>query len=210
MKRPEILVYIVCFSLMLKGGVTAEVKTQFRILFELVACTWSLGFVNLVLCQGALNGLGIRPRTQRGLLGILFSPFLHGNWEHLAANTIPFFILGWFVMLGGTSNFFIITVFTAIFCGFGIWLFGRPYTNHIGASGVIFGYLGFLLLRSYYEGNSLSIVLSAIVGFFYGRHLWGIFPVQEEVSWEGHLFGLIGGVLAARFLEVLKVMFLSS
>ena len=109
MKRLEILVYVVCFSIMLKGGITAEVKTQFRILCELVACTWSLGFVNLVLCQGALNGLGIRPRTQRGLLGILFSPFLHGDWDHLAANTIPFFILGWFVMLGGTSNFFIIT-----------------------------------------------------------------------------------------------------
>lgn len=195
---------------MLKGGVTAEVETQFRILCEFVACTWSLGFVNLVLYQGALNGFGIRPRTQRGLLGILFSPFLHGDWDHLAANTIPFFILGWFVMLGGINDFFIVTAFTALFGGLGLWLFGRPHTNHIGASGVVFGYLGFLLLRNYFEGDSRSIVLAAIVGFLYGRHLWGIFPTQERVSWEGHLFGLIGGVLAARFLEVLKVMFLAS
>jgi membrane associated rhomboid family serine protease len=207
MKPLEIFVYAVCLSIVLKGGITAELKTQFRILSEFVVYTWSLGFVNLVFCQGSLNGLGIRPRTPMGLLGIFFSPFLHADWEHLVANTIPFFILGWFVMLGGITDFFIVTAFTALFSGLGIWMFGRPYTTHVGASDVIFGYLGFLLLHSYFESNALFIVLSALVGFLYGRLLWGVFPVQAGVSWEGHLFGLIGGVLAARFLIVFKAMF---
>ncbi len=207
MKPLEILLYAVCLSIVLKGGITAELKTQFHILSEFVVYTWSLAFVNLLLCQGALNGFGIRPRTSMGLLGILFSPFLHGNWEHLVANTIPFFTLGWFVMLGGISNFFIVTTFAVLIRGLGLWLFGRPNSVYIGASGVIFGYLGFLLLRSYFQTDSLSIVLTTIVGFLYGRQLWGIFPIEEGVAWDGHLFGLIGGVLAAGFLDAFKVMF---
>src|SRR3712207_1489317 len=106
MKQIQIFVYILCISIIFKGGITPDLKTQFRILFEVVVYAWSLSAVNLVLCQGALNGFGIRPRTQSGLLGILFSPFLHKDWEHLVANTTPFFILGWFVMLQGIQDFF--------------------------------------------------------------------------------------------------------
>jgi membrane associated rhomboid family serine protease len=207
MTQVEIFLYVLCLSLVLKGGITSELKTQFRILSELVVYTWTLGIVNLIYCQGALNRFGVRPRTLIGLLGILFSPFLHFDGAHLITNTIPFFILGWFVMLGETSNFFVVTVFIAIFSGLGIWLFGRSYTNHAGASGVIFGYLGFLLLKSYFQVDLLSIALSATVGFLYGRSLRGIFPTEERISWEGHLFGLIGGGLAARFLGVLKAIF---
>lgn len=207
MKLLEIFLYAICLSIVLIGGITTELKTQFHILSEFVVYTWSLAFVNLLLCQKALNGFGIRPRTSMGLLGILFSPFLHGNWEHLVANTIPFFILGWFVMLGGISNFFIVTTFAVLIGGLGLWLFGRPNSVYIGASGVIFGYLGFLLLRSYFQTDSVSIVVTAIVGFLYGKQLWGIFPIEEGVAWDGHLFGLISGVLAAGFLDAFKVMF---
>jgi len=206
MKRVEIFVYALCLTIILKGGITPELKTQFRILCEWIVYTWSFGVVNLVFCGGALNNLGVRPRTSIGLLGIFSSPFLHKDWEHLAANTVPFFILGWFVMLGGLRDFFILTTFTLLFSGLGIWLFGQPYTNHIGASDIIFGYLGFLLVRSYFANDSLSIVLTVFVGFMYGRSLWGIFPEREGVSWEGHFFGLIAGVLVARFLEVFQVM----
>lgn len=207
MKQLEIFVYVLCVTIALRGGITPELKTQFRILCEIIVYTWSLGIVNLVLCGGALNGFGIRPRTPMGLLGILTSPFLHGSWQHLVANTIPFFILGWFVMLEGTNDFFIVTVLTPLFSGLGIWLFGRPYTNHIGGSDVIFGYIGFLLLRSYFEDDLLSVVLSVIVGFAYGRTLLGIFTSEYKVSWEGHLFGLIAGMFIARFLVVLKPIF---
>lgn len=205
MKKLEIFVYVVCTILILKGGITPEFKSQFRILIELLVYTWSLAVVNLIFCGGALNSLGIRPRTSIGLLGILFSPFLHSSWEHLIANTLPFFILGWFVMLSGIKQFFIITIFILFFGGLGTWLLGRPYTIHVGASGVVFGYLGFLLIHSYFTNDGLSIVLTLLVGFMYGSSLWGIFPTEERISWEGHLFGLLAGVVIAGLLE--KVQF---
>jgi membrane associated rhomboid family serine protease len=83
--------------------------------------------------------------------------------------------------------------------GLGVWLFGASGV-HVGASGLIFGYLGFLLLRGYFERNFPSILLSLIVGFLYGGAIWGVLPTQPGISWEGHLFGFIGGVLAARLL----------
>lgn len=206
MKKLEIFIYVVCFILILKGGITPEFKTQFRILSELLVYAWSLGVVNLVFCRGAFNKLGIHPRTHIGFFGILFSPFLHSSWEHLTANTFPFFILGWFVMLSGIKEFFVITIFITIFSGLGIWLLGRPNTIHIGASGVIFGYLGFLLIHSYFTHDSLSIVLTILVGFMYGNFLWSIFPIEERMSWEGHLFGLLAGVLIASFLEEFQLV----
>ncbi|HEY9726605.1 MAG TPA: rhomboid family intramembrane serine protease [Chroococcales cyanobacterium] len=207
MKQIQLFVYIVGITIILRGGITPELKTQFRILFEFVIYAWSLSFVNLILCQGALNGFGIRPRTQGGLLGILFAPFLHKDWEHLITNTAPFFILGWFVMLEGVQDFFLITAFIQLFSGLGTWLFARPYTNHIGASDIIFGYLGFLLMRSCFVGDALSVVLTVIGGFMYGRILWGIFPIDEAISWEGHFFGLLAGVFCAYFLDALQGVF---
>jgi membrane associated rhomboid family serine protease len=103
-----------------------------------------------------------------------------------------------------------LAIFVAIVGGLGIWLFGRPYTVHCGTSGVVFGYLGFLLLRSYFAEDALSIILTVIVGFMYGRTLTGIFPEEEGISWEGHFFGLIAGVLVASFLDSFKVMFPAS
>lgn len=210
MKRVEIFVYVACILLILKGGITPELKTQCRILCEFVVYAWSFGVVNLVFCGGALNRLGVRPRTQMGLLGIFSSPFLHSSWNHLAANTVPFFILGWFVMLGGIQQFFILTAFIPLFSGLGIWLFGKPYTNHIGASDIIFGYLGFLLVRSYFADDALSIAIAAIVGFLYGQTLWGIFPEREGISWEGHFFGLMAGVLVASSLDAFQLLLTAS
>jgi membrane associated rhomboid family serine protease len=207
MRKLEIFVYAVCIIAMFKGGITPEFKTQLRILSEVIVYTWSLDILNWLFCGGALNRLGVRPRTSIGLLGIFTSPFLHYDWEHLISNTIAFFILGWFVMLGGIRDYVIITIFIILFKGMGVWLLGRPRTNHFGASGVIFGYLGFLLLRSYFASNFLSIVLTLIVGFFYGRNLLDVLPGEDGISWEGHLFGLMGGILAARFLEILQPIF---
>lgn len=207
MKQIQIFVYIVGITIILRGGITPELKTQFRILFEFVVYAWSLSLVNFVLCQGALNGFGIRPRTQGGLLGILFAPLLHKDWEHLITNTVPFFILGWFVMLQGIHNFFLVTAFIQIFSGLGTWLFARPYTNHIGASDIVFGYLGFLLMRSCFAGDALSVVLTIIGGFMYGRILWGIFPIDDEMYWEGHFFGLLAGVFSAYSLDALQSLF---
>ncbi|MEQ9359991.1 MAG: rhomboid family intramembrane serine protease [Coleofasciculus chthonoplastes F3-SA18-01] len=180
-----------------------EVKTQATILGGLVAVMWGLELIDLVIFQGALDSYGILPRTIIGLRGILFAPFLHGGLPHLIANTIPFLTLGWFVMLQETSDFFIVTGITMVVSGLGVWLIGSPGV-HIGASGVVFGYLGFLLLRGYFQRNVPSILLSLIVGFLYGGAIWGVLPTVPGVSWEGHLFGFIGGIVAARLLSQRK------
>jgi len=180
-----------------------EVKTQATILGGLVAVMWGLELIDLVIFQGALDSYGILPRTIIGLRGILFAPFLHGGLPHLIANTIPFLTLGWFVMLQETSDFFIVTAITMVVSGLGVWLIGSPGV-HIGASGLVFGYLGFLLLRGYFQRNIPSILLSLLVGFLYGGAIWGVLPTVPGVSWEGHLFGFIGGIIAARLLSQRK------
>ena len=180
-------------------ALTRELKTQGTILGGFVAVMWILEIVDIVL-GGALNSYGVRPHQLIGLRGILFAPFLHGGLGHLIANTIPFLILGWFVMLQETRDFFVVTGITMLVSGLGTWLVGSSNSVHIGASGIIFGYLGFLLARGYFERNIPSIFLSLIVGVLYGGGIWGIFPNQLGISWEGHLFGFIGGILAARLL----------
>lgn len=186
-------------------GINQDVSTQATILGGLLALIWALEIIDQLLLRGWLNRFGIIPRRQIGLRGILFAPLLHGTWSHLAANTVPFVVLGWFVMLGGVDEFLIVTGVVWLVSGLGAWLFGAPNSLHIGASGVIFGYLGFLLLRSYFEQNALSAALSIAVALLYGPLIWGVLPLRRGVSWQGHLFGLIGGVLAARYLPQLKL-----
>ncbi|MDJ1171631.1 MULTISPECIES: rhomboid family intramembrane serine protease [Roseofilum] len=180
-------------------AIVNELKTQILILAGFVITFWVVEIVDLIVYQGQLDQYGILPRHIIGLRGILWSPFLHGNLAHLIANTGPFLILGWLVMVQETTDFFWVTAITMLVAGGGVWLFGAP-AFHIGASSLIFGYLGFLLFRGLFERNLGSIALSLVVGFIYGGLIWGVLPGQPGISWEGHLFGLIGGVLAARFL----------
>jgi len=201
----SIFVIVMCVSMAITYGITPELISRFRLLSDFAVCIFLAGAINL-LFQGAFNFLGITPRTLKGLLGILFSPFLHGHWQHLVVNLIFLVPLGWLIILGGVEQFLIITIFTALISGFGIWLLGRERTTHIGISGVVFGYLGFLLMHGYFASNSIYFGVSAIVGGLYGRYIKGIFPRSKRISWEGHFFGLIGGLLAARYLVELKEM----
>ncbi len=181
------------------GALARELKTQGTILGGTVALMWAIG-IDFAL-GGALNVYGIAPHHLVGLRGILFAPFLHGSVGHLIANTVPFLVLGWFVMLQETSDFFIVSAITMLVSGLGVWVFGSPNSVHIGASGLVFGYLGFLLFRGYFQRNFTSIFLALIVGFLYGGTIWGVLPIQYGVSWQGHLFGFIGGAIAARSLS---------
>lgn len=182
-------------------SIASELKTQAAILGGLVAIFWIVEIIDQLFFSGGrgLDIYGILPRNPMGLRGILFAPFLHGNFPHLIANTIPFLTLGWFIMLQETKDFLLVTAIAAIVSGLGVWLFGSPGL-HIGASGVIFGYLGFLLLRGYFERSFAAIFFSVVVAFFYGSLIAGVLPGQVGISWEGHLFGFIGGVLAAKLM----------
>jgi len=185
--------------------IAQELRTQIVTLGGLVALMWAVEildqFVFRLGFRQTLDIYGIIPRTQIGLRGILFAPFLHGSFAHLIGNTVPFIVLGWLIMLRQTSDFFWVSVISALVSGTGTWLFGSSGV-HIGASGVIFGYLGYLMLRGYFERSALAIAMSLGVGTLYGSLLWGVLPMQYGISWEGHLFGFLGGVLAARLLAV--------
>jgi membrane associated rhomboid family serine protease len=181
------------------SAIASELKSHIAILGVLVGLMWFVRVADSVL-PGTANVYGIIPRTSIGLRGILFSPFLHGSYQHLISNTIPFIMLGWFVMLRSVKEFFTVSAIVMLASGLGVWFFGAPGV-HIGASGVIFGYFGFLLSRAYFERSALSIALSLTVGLLYGSLIWGVLPNQLHISWEGHLFGFIGGVLAAKWLS---------
>jgi membrane associated rhomboid family serine protease len=177
-------------------GLVREVKTQIMILAVCVGLMWGIEVIDLFL-GGALDQFGIMPRSIVGLRGILFAPVLHGNIPHLIANTVPFLTLGWFVMLRRTSDFFGVTAIVMLIGGLGTWLFAPANTVHIGASGVIFGYLGFLISRGYFERRIGSVIVSLMIGISYGGLIWGVLPGQIGISWQGHLFGFIGGIVAA-------------
>jgi membrane associated rhomboid family serine protease len=153
-----------------------------------------------------LENNGIRPLETDGLTGILFAPLLHANWGHLAANTVPALVLGFLVTLAGMSRFIWATVIIWIFGGFGTWLIGNigapagVETNHIGASGLIFGWLTFLIVFGFFTRHAWQIVTGIVVLFVYGGILWGALPGTFGVSWQGHLCGGIAGVVAAYLL----------
>ncbi len=157
----------------------------------------------------ALDRNGIRPLETDGLKGILFAPLLHANWGHLLANTVPALVLGFLVTLAGMGRFVWATAIIWIVGGIGTWLLGNidgcPLeTNHIGASGLIFGWLGFLLVFGWLTRHLWQIGISLVVLFVYGGILWGAVPALSGcggVSWQGHLSGAVAGVLAAYWLS---------
>ncbi len=184
----------------LQQDIGQSLKAQAVVLGSFVLAFWLLEIVDAVVFNQALNGLGVRPRSLEGLWGILLAPFLHGNFAHLMANTIPFVVLGWFVMVQSMRNFWVVTVVTAVISGLGMWLFGSGNSVHIGASGLIFGYFGFLLLRGYFERSASAILWAVIVVMLYGGMIWGVLPGHLGVSWQAHLFGFVGGGVAAYLL----------
>jgi len=140
---------------------------------------------------------GIRPRELDGLDGVVFAPLLHANFAHLYGNSVPLLVTGTFVLATGVRRFWLVTAVVAVASGLGDWLVGPSHTVAIGASGVVFGYLGFLLVRGIVERNWWSIAVSVLIGILFGWTLGGVLPTDQRISWQAHLFGLVGGVVAA-------------
>ena len=152
-----------------------------------------------VVSGGALDAEGgIEPRELDGLDGVLFAPLLHGDWAHLVANTLPFLVFGFLAMAGGLRQFVTVTAAIWLLGGLGVWLLGPADTNHIGASGLIFGWLVFLLVRGFYTRSFRQILLAVGLFLIWGGVLWGVLPGDPGISWQGHLFGALAGLLAAR------------
>jgi membrane associated rhomboid family serine protease len=142
---------------------------------------------------------GIEPLQLDGLDGVLWSPLLHGDWAHLMANTVPFLVFGFLAMAGGIRQFALVTATIWLLGGLGVWLTGGS-GYHIGASGLIFGWLVFLLTRGFFARSGLQILLAVGLFFVWGGVLFGVLPGQPGVSWQAHLFGALAGLLAARLV----------
>jgi membrane associated rhomboid family serine protease len=141
---------------------------------------------------------GIQPHVVQGLDGVVLAPFLHANFEHVTANSVPLILLGTFVLAAGTRRFLAATAFIAVVSGMGVWLIGDPRTVVVGASGIIFGYFGLLVVRGVVERSWWNIAVALLIGLLYGWQLVGVLPVVDSnISWQGHLCGLVGGMVAA-------------
>jgi membrane associated rhomboid family serine protease len=174
----------------------ADAKAPVTAVGSLVGVMWVSELLDTAVGH-RLDRYGVQPRTLVGLRGIPFAPFLHVGWQHLIGNTVPFAILGVLIALSGVVRFAKANVIIGLCSGLGMWLFGATGSVHLGASGMVFGYLGYLLSRGFFDRRFGQIVLGAIVGVVYGGLLWGVLPTNTGVSWQGHLFGFLGGVGAA-------------
>jgi membrane associated rhomboid family serine protease len=165
----------------------------------MAAVMWIVEIINAI--DGyKLDSGGIRPRALDGLDGIVFAPFLHASWGHLLGNTIPFLVLGAVVALSGLARVALVTVIVAAVGGAGTWLVAPSGTVHVGASGVVFGYAAYLVARGFSTRRPLHLATGALVAAVWGTTLLsGLIP-RDGISWQGHLFGALGGIVAARVL----------
>lgn len=142
-----------------------------------------------------LDQNGIEPRQVDGLDGIVWAPFLHGDWQHLFANLMPGAVLCFLVLM--TQRFLIVTGIIWVVSGVGVWLFAAPYSVTVGASGIVFGWLTFLIVRGLFNRDLWQILGGLVLFLVYGSILWGVLPSDPLISWQAHLFGAIAGVFAA-------------
>lgn len=171
----------------------------FRLVAAMALLMW-VGEVVDSLADHRLDGYGIEPRDPDGLTGVVAAPFLHAGFGHLVANTVPFVLMGFAIALGGAKRVLAVTVVVALVSGLGTWLVAPAGTLHVGASGVVFGYATYLLSRGFFDRDVLELGVGLLVGAVWGTALIGGLLPQEGISWQGHLFGALGGVAAARIL----------
>jgi len=165
-------------------------------ILSFTAVLWVVEFYDQLTGE-RLDQDGIVPRSVDGLEGILWAPLLHGGWAHLIANTLPFVIFGFLVLANGVGRFVFVTAVIWVLAGLGVWFTAPDGSVTVGMSGVIFGWLTYLLVRGFFARSGGQIVLALVVFFLWGGILLGVLPGQEGVSWQGHLFGALAGVLAA-------------
>jgi membrane associated rhomboid family serine protease len=191
---------------------TQAVKTARRAaLFEgaavigaLVAFMWVVEIVNKIDDQ-RLSSDGIYPRTLSGLPGIISAPFLHAGFGHLLGNTVPFVVLGLVIATAGARRVIEVTVIVIVVAGLGTWLTAGGGTDTVGASGVVFGYAGFLIARGFFTRNIGALMIGVVVALLFGGALAADLVPQGGISWQDHLFGGLGGILAARLLSGARV-----
>ncbi len=162
----------------------------------LVAVMWVSEIIDTAMPFLRLDYFGIRPRDLEGLPGIVFSPFLHFGFEHLIANTTALLVLGALVAWT-TRHLLTVSLGVILLGGLGVWLLGGANTIIIGASGLVYGYIAFLLVYGFTVRRFVPVLAAILVGVLYGGAVWGLLPIHPGVSWQAHLFGALAGVLLA-------------
>ena len=176
-----------------------QLSTRVATLGAVAGTMWAVHLLDfLIPGSGSPLGHGIIPRTWIGLQGIPVAPLIHASLQHLAANTIPFLVLGALVLLRGVGEFVFVVLTSTFVAGAGTWLFGAGNAQHIGASGVVFGLFGFLLFRAVYDRRWSSAAIAVIVAVLYGAAMAQSIVPASGISWSGHFFGFAGGIAAAR------------
>jgi membrane associated rhomboid family serine protease len=188
-----------------------ELTHHARVLFGFIGAMWVIWIFDQATDGSLKKEFSIYPQTDKGLKGILFAPLLHDDFGHLVSNSSVLAVLGGLLMLWQIEYFFIVTFVAWLISGLGIWLLASPKSHHFGASGIGFGYVGFFLLRGYFERSAGAIAFAVLTAMMYGSILLGLLPIQaneaKKASWHGHFFGFLGGVLAAKFLPELQLWF---
>lgn len=160
-----------------------------------LAVIWIVHIINF-LTGGMLQAFGVHPLDPSSLFGIFTGPFLHLNFAHLISNSIPGAMFIFLIGLSGNRVVVEVTLFTMIIGGLGTWLTGGLGTNHIGASGLVYGWLAYLIIRGMFNRHFGQVALGILLAFTYAGYIWGVFPNNPGISWQGHLFGAIGGLVA--------------
>jgi membrane associated rhomboid family serine protease len=170
------------------------------IMLLLLAGMWVLEFFDQ-LSGNELDQLGIHAQEIDGMPEIFTAPFLHAGWDHLISNSLPFLVLGFLVLLGGLARWLVSSLIIIVMSGLTAWFLTPPQTIVLGASGLIFGWLTYLLARGIWSRRPAQVVVAVLVLLVYGGLIWGVFPSSPGVSWQAHLGGAVGGVLAAWLLH---------
>lgn len=175
-------------------------RTGLRFAGGYVLAIWAVHIINVLLFQGNLLYMGIHPLDPASLPFIFTSPLLHGSVEHLISNTVPGAIFAFIVGYSGKRVFWEVTAFVVLIGGLGTWVFGGIGTNHVGASGLVYGWLAYLIVRGFFNRSGSQITMGLVLGFLYSGLIWGVLPGTPGVSWQAHLFGAIGGFIAAMII----------
>jgi membrane associated rhomboid family serine protease len=187
---------------------TVERRTDRRdgllLVVALAALMWLVEVVDQIL-GGRLDRYGIEPHDVNGLAGIVSAPFLHAGFGHLIGNTVPFLVLGAAIALSGVARVVAVTAIVAVIGGLGTWIVAPAGTDHIGASGIVFGYASYLIARGVFSRRPLHLIVGLVVLVVYGATLVIALVPADGISWQGHLFGAVGGVIAARALDAQRL-----
>ena len=184
------------------GSLASPLGRAASLMGGFLALLWLVELINTVSGRALTQAGGIRARDPSSLVDIVFSPFVHGNLEHLAGNALPLFSLGFIAAVPNLKRFLLMNVVVIVVGGFGVWLFSPANSISVGASGLVFGYFGYLLLRGFVDRRPIDVVVSIGVALAYGYLMWhSIGFGVTNISWQGHLAGLVGGMLAAILLR---------